>query len=315
MKIRRHLSLLIFSLVILAFSASSFADGCFFGYKDLEEPSQVGVIVTGRGEEDLILFVNAQTDAEDFAWVVPVPSYPTVKEAKSSLFYDLSYITTYHPHPSPFTCGTGNIVFAPGGEDVHVWETIDVGIYETTILSSENSRALINWLNQNGYTFPKDAQDVIDYYIQKKYFFIAMKVKKNENETFGYYMGINPIHIHFATDKTIYPLKISSISAAPVVEVLLYIFDKKPRTYPGFDIEYSEYLKPNEYEDYPTLNELLKGESFYLTKLRAHLTPEEMTEDMVFSDCRTKEASIINAPIAQLFVIGIFGIISRYIFK
>ncbi len=301
-----------FFLLFVLFSVPGFSDGCFFGYRDIEEPSQVGVILAERGEEDLILFVNARGDLEDFAWVVPVPSYPTVKEGDPDLFYDLSYITTYKPSPL-YTCGTGNIVFAPGdAEGVHVWETLHVGIYETTILSSDDPSSLINWLNQNGYTFPEDAQPTIDYYIKRNYFFIAMKVERKEGIPPGYYMNINPIHIHFSTDKPIYPLKISSISAALSTEVLIYIFSNQPEEYPGFSREYSSYLTYKDYKPFDSIKTLLNGKSMYLTKLRATLSPSDMEEDVVFSHCRSSSFSLINTPLTQLFFIGFFGIILGY---
>jgi len=303
-----RVSLLVFFLVIVL-SSSALSDGCFFGYRDLEEPSQVGVIVSERGGEDLILFVNAYGEDQEFAWVIPVPSYPTIEEGDSNLFYDLSYLTTYIPNHTQATCGSGEIVFAPGGTgNVHVWETMDVGIYETTILSADTSSALIDWLNKNGYTFPEGGGQVISYYIGKGYYFIAMKVKKEDSENPNYYMGIKPIHIHFSTSKIIYPLKISSISAADQTEVLLYIFDRKPWKYPKFSVEYSAYLKPEDYASFSSLNKLLNGKTFYLTKMRALLSPSDMSEDMVFSSCREEKLSFLDSPISQLLLIGLLGL-------
>ncbi len=299
---------LFFLLSLLFFSGKSFADGCFFGYKDIEEPSQVGIILFQEGKEDLILFANARGTDTEFAWVIPVPSYPTVKEGDPDLFYDLSYLTTYRPHPFPFACGTGNIIFtSEETQDVYVWSSEDIGIYHVTVLSSESENALINWLNANGYKFPENAQDAVNYYVRNNYFFVAAKVKKKDEVNSSYYMGISPLHIYFSTDEIFYPLKISSISAAERTEVLLYIFDKQPRSYPGFSVEYSSYLTPAEYERYKSIGNLLKGGSFYLTKMRAYLSPEDMDEDMVFP--LYSSSLPFNAPIFQILIIGISGIL------
>ncbi len=309
MKKKKILSVFLF-LLFISFTAPIFADGCFFGYKDIEEPSQVGVILKDRGTEDLILFVNAQGDVNDFAWVVPVPSYPTLSEGDPDLFFDLSYLTTYTPSPPIFSCGTGDIVYAPGNSGVHIWESADIGVYKTTILSADNPSALINWLNENGYKFPEDAQDAVDYYINKRYFFIAMKVKKENEEISQYYMGINPIRIHFSADKPIYPLKISSISASSTTEVLLYIFGHIPWEYPGFNVEYSSYITPKDYAGLGGISKLLNGKSLYLTKMRAILSPSDMKEDLIFSTCRQhREASMLSAPTLQLLAISLIALL------
>ncbi len=177
------------------------------------------------------------------------------------------------------------------------------------IISSDTSSALIDWLNKNGYTFPQDAGQVISYYIGRQYYFIAMKVKKENSNNPTYYMGIKPIHIHFSTDTIIYPLRISSISTAAQTEVLLYIFDRRSWEYPKFSIEYSSYLKPEDYAEFSSLYKLLNGKSFYLTKVRALLSPDDMREDIVFSACREKKLLALNTPLFQLLFIGFVGLL------
>ncbi len=173
------------------------------------------------------------------------------------------------------------------------------------IISSDTSSALIDWLNKNGYTFPQDAGQVISYYIGRQYYFIAMKVKKENSNNPTYYMGIKPIHIHFSTDTIIYPLRISSISTAAQTEVLLYIFDRRSWEYPKFSIEYSSYLKPEDYAEFSSLYKLLNGKS----KVRALLSPDDMREDIVFSACREKKLLALNTPLFQLLFIGFVGLL------
>src|SRR5262245_11260650 len=83
------------SLLVLDNRAS--ADGHVkapFNYKgSLEERSQEAIIIfdssTGKGIEDLILKISVQGDVDRFAWVIPFPAQPTVKEADGKLFEEL----------------------------------------------------------------------------------------------------------------------------------------------------------------------------------------------------------------------------------
>ena len=307
----------IFFIGLFILSEFSFADGCFFGYTDVYEPSQIGIIVSNRGEEDLVLFVNAKTKASDFAWVVPVPSYPKIYDVSIDLLFELGELTyASHNEFLPFSCGAG-VVPLSSYQNVHVWEEMNVGIYKVSILSSENADSLSSWLSENGYNFPKEAESILDYYINKKFFFIAMKVRKNaEIETsYDNPQGLQPIWIHFATDRPVYPLKISSISADSNTELLLYVFGNRKINYPGFSVEFSKQISPNDYKDYKNIKELLISKSFYLTKLRAILTPEEMTSDLDLSGCvggRAYIKSIFSIPLVQL--LG-FSLITIFLIK
>ena len=78
-KISKVLVLLILSVVtVLANASSAFSDGCFIPrYSvDITEPAQKAIIVYENNRENLILQVKYDGNVSDFAWVVPVPSYP-----------------------------------------------------------------------------------------------------------------------------------------------------------------------------------------------------------------------------------------------
>jgi hypothetical protein len=59
---------------------------------------------------------------------------------------------------------------------VEVIERKTVGIYDVAVLSAEDPEALTNWLNQNGYFFPTEGKAILDYYINKEWYFVAMKI-------------------------------------------------------------------------------------------------------------------------------------------
>jgi len=308
--------ILIFIIVNFYVFSISLADGGLFTPldRDIYEPNQLAMIVFDDMVEKIIFQVDYEGDAEDFAWVIPVPGYPKLFPVEDEIFYELHKLTK--PAPSwGFGCGWGMFPTAPegGDEGVHVWEENQVGIYHTTTLSASDPDSLVGWLNNNGYAFPIEGQEILDYYVQKQWFFVAMKIQSdgivNNSE---YYTGaIQPMGIMFFSDEIVYPLKISALSA-PLwgTEVLIYTFSDDRVTFPGAKEEYNKIVTPDELKEYPILQGLI-DETFVLTKLRKTFTSEEMGDDLVLVPVPKYVVlgNIIdlNSPVGQfILIIGIF---------
>jgi hypothetical protein len=305
---------LIAILFLLATPATPvLADGGFFTeemFYDLYQSAQRAVILyenstgnstgntTGNGTEHLILSVSFEGDAEDFAWVIPVPNKPEIAVSDPELFWELSDFTrTEIPPEHGFGCADFGGA-APGDQDgVDVVEEQVVGPYATAILSATNATALADWLNANGYIFPEDGEEIISEYIEKEWYFVATKINAVEEDT-GYALAegaIEPIVLSFASDKIVYPLRITSLSAtAP--QVLLYVFADHivvPEQYPlyigygnwtdnAFTIEFGGNVSVEDLSEYEILPELLStylpGDEFYLTKLRGWISADQMVD-------------------------------------
>jgi len=293
----------------------SLADGCLFTQldRDIYEPNQLAMIVFDDMVEKIIFQIDYAGDAEDFAWVIPVPGYPKLFPVEDEIFYELYQLTKITP-PSNFGCGSG---YLPGSEgedgEVHIWEENQVGIYQTATLSATDPNSLVGWLNDNGYAFPIEGQEILDYYVQKQWFFVAMKIQSDEivNNSEYYTGAIQPMGIMFFSDEMVYPLKISSLSVPSWgTEVLVYAFSDKRVTFPGAIEEYNAIITPNQLKGYSILSGLI-DETFILTKLRKTFTSEEMGDDLVLVPVPKyiTLGSIIdlNSPVEQfILVIGIF---------
>jgi hypothetical protein len=308
--------ILIFIMATFYLPSISLADGCLFTqlYRDIYEPNQLAMIVFDDMVEKIIFQIDYAGDAEDFAWVIPVPAYPKLFSVEDEIFYELYQLTKITP-PSNFGCGWGGGIPVPGLEDggVHIWEENQVGIYQTVTLSATDPNSLIGWLNDNGYAFPSNGQEILDYYVQKNWFFVAMKIQAKEivNNSEYYSGAIQPIGIMFFSDEIVYPLKISSLSVpSGGTEVLVYAFSDERVTFPGAIEEYNAIITPEQLERYSILSDLI-DETFILTKLRKTFTSEEMGDDLVLVPVPKyiTLGSIIdlNSPVEQfILVIGIF---------
>ena len=297
-------------LLLLAATAPVAADGALFigvelMWQDLSQLAQRAIILydhsTGNGTQHLILSVSFQGDAEEFAWVVPVPGKPEITLSDAKLFEELSDFTI-RAVPEPgwpgFGCAAGDI--EPPANGVDVIDEQVVGPYATAVLAATNPTALVDWLNQNGYLFPEEAQEMIGEYIEKEWYFVATRINALDAGT-GHALAegaIEPIVLSFASDEIVYPLRITSLSATSP-EVLLYVLADRvvvPKQYPfrvgygywrenAFSLEYGDMVSVEDLSGYDILPGLvstyLAGDEFYLTKLRGQITADQMV-DIVF---------------------------------
>jgi len=285
-------------------AAPVLADGGFFTQAmlhDLYESAQRAVILygnsTGNSIEHLILSVSFEGDAEDFAWVVPVPDKPEIAVTDPELFWELSDFTR-KVIPRSWGCTAG-----PSEQDgVEVIEEQVVGPYATAILSATNATALVDWLSANGYIFPEEGEEIISGYIEKEWYFVATKINAVEEDTGDALAegAIEPIVLSFASDEIVYPLRITALSATSP-EVLLYVFADHvmvPEQYPfyigfgyweenSFSLEFGDKVSIEDLSDYEILPEVvstyLTGDEFYLTKLRGTVTADQMVDIQLLS--------------------------------
>ncbi len=169
-----------------------------------------------------------------FAWVVPAPATPTgvVAHESGALFDYLGEQTRPRFVSYDFGLGLGDEGAPPapdgeasGTELVEVEAQGEAGIFSWAALTSTGSEALLEWLNQNDFTIPLEADEVLDPYIQSGWHFLAIRVREpdavevNEEDE----IEIPPIQFTCQTSQRVYPMAISQVSAADETEVLIYV--------------------------------------------------------------------------------------------
>lgn len=215
-------------------------------HKDINEPTQKAIIAYRDGHEDLILQVKYEGPVEQFGWLIPAPSLPTVTQASMDCFYELSKYTQKLWEPLVPKSRGG----LPADEDraaLKVIEIKTVGAYEVAVLSGKDTGALESWLTANNFSYPPEKADVIDSYVKQGWYFVAAKIDMRKMDGFSFvpWPGKNeavtkalleqklasgelhPLHLSFASGKCIFPLKISSINGKPS-EVQVYVLSPKP---------------------------------------------------------------------------------------
>ena len=219
-------------------------------HKDINEPTQKAIILHEGGREDLILQVKYEGPVEEFGWLIPVPSLPTVQKASMKCFYELSRYTQEHLEPRPVHMGLSTGAAKDQERDpVKVIEVKTVGAYEVAVLSTETTGSLKSWLDENQFAFPEDKAGVIDSYIKRHWYFVAVRIQLGKGDHFQLGAGskpkentstsdfltkrklakgeLHPLHLSFASEQCVFPLKISSLNGNPS-EIQIYVLSREP---------------------------------------------------------------------------------------
>lgn len=310
-------------LVIVIGAGSTLADGKVMPPQDykgsLEERSQEALIIfhssdkPGSAREDLILKIQVEGRASQFAWIIPFPNQPDVAKEDPALFRELFNCAQVAKHPSSMKGGFGGAKSAPATEKskVDVLSREVVGSFDIAVVRENEQGGLNPWLEQEGFQKLENAEDVLDFYRQKKYVFACIKVTSEALSKDGA-IESHPLRFTFRTggrDGIYFPMKLTGLQKEPF-DVNLYVLyrywlnDKLTKygyEHRDFHLEYrdwdSEFCEPNGGKQYslpekdpflkshahlfPTVTKLVRklhlGEKYYLTNIKAvGLKPEEV---------------------------------------
>jgi len=267
-------------IFILLLAINVNADGCYFpppNHGQLYEPTQEAVIVFNGHHETLIIKPSFSGEASEFAWVVPVPAYPTVEKSDRELFYELDRLTSpvrYGPAPMGLTF-SGEAKASDVG--IYLHERKQVGIYDTVIMSGWDENNFVWWFQKEGFNIPDSARPIIKGYMDKHWAFVVMKINSSDFDG-----EIQPAQFGFDTPEAVYPLRISSVNKG-ASKITLYAFAESRMQEDGFNVTYAKQLDAKDLlYDYPKLNQLL-DRGYFLTRMERTMWPAEMSYDIALA--------------------------------
>jgi hypothetical protein len=219
---------------------------CYFSAKnaDILQPAQKAFITfdAKEGVETFTVQPKFEGNALDFGMVIPTPSRPKLDEMPRDFFKTLAVFTILKKREQPrskFLPYEVTVLAAARGlknkaekslgekrrSTVVELEAGVVGSLDYKILKAGRADDLYAWLKANKYHYAGD-EATLDFYVKKKWFFTVMKIdtmqmKKAKD---GSYTGeVTPTRFQFASDKLIYPLKITQLSVKDRTEALFYV--------------------------------------------------------------------------------------------
>ena len=158
------------------------------------------------------------------------------------------------------------------GESVSVLDRKLVGIFETTTISSHDSKALENWLQDNGFSISTNATPVIADYVKDGWVFVAAKVQRAAAESDT--SSPHPLSFIFKTDRPVYPMRLTGLNSKSLT-VDLYVFGRGSASAPHFKVESSV----RTHFVHPSLNQWIE-ERAVMSKLHGTLSTSNMKKDV-----------------------------------
>jgi len=309
MKLMRRLAPVL-CLALLTSVDIVLGDGSMFprhaSYADIRQPTQKVYIRWDGSQEKLLVQTKYQGPAEEMVWIVPVPTQPTVEKGDSNVFDALS-LETSDPDVSMTPLSglllfpwTGGAVSGGGGGPSPIEWRRRIGEYDVVLLRPEGEENVIRWLSSNDFGVPDKAVPILQDYIRDGWWMVAAKIDPNaltditRNKLADGLL--HPLELTFQSPVCLYPLRLTSLAAGPVEE-LIYLEGPthyEPVTFadPNWQIDVFGgplRLVPNAYRipDVEATMEILAGRvttvpKRHLTKLRKVFQPHEMTQDILF---------------------------------
>jgi hypothetical protein len=191
-----------------------------------------------------------QGDVEDFAVVIPVPTFierEQINVADRALVEHLDAYTAprlveYHD-PDPcmrYSLKSSRMDQAAVPEaamerdelgrasGVTIEASYTVGEYDILILSAEESGGLIKWLRQNDYRIPRGAEKVVESYLKQDMRFFVAKVNLSEQTKLGYSF-LRPLQVAYESNKFMLPIRLGTLNAKDKQELYVYALTRTGR--------------------------------------------------------------------------------------
>jgi hypothetical protein len=210
------------------------------------------VVLTRDGNTTAITMASDyEGEPKEFAVVIPVPTFIERKqigvvEGKTLDHLDaysaprlVEYhdtdpcapIVMYRAVPAPASAARGGLAYADSAvryRGVTVEASYDVGEYDVSILSAQESDGLVNFLNDNGYKIPDGAQAVLGSYIKQKMRFFVAKVNLDRMARMGSGF-LRPLQVRYETTKFMLPLRLGTVNAKGPQDLIILALTRQGR--------------------------------------------------------------------------------------
>ncbi|MEU3546718.1 DUF2330 domain-containing protein [Streptomyces longwoodensis] len=191
---------------------------------------EVSVVRWDGAREQIVMRLSVGGDADRAAWIMPVPHRATVALGDPALFDQLTaatapaYRTRHHFWPQdgdwPFD-GDGRVDAgarpggpAAGAPGVGVVGRQQLGPFDVARLTAADPAALGTWLRAHDFTFPPRLEQALRPYVEDRWEYVAVRLVP---ETAGRPLNgtLDPLRITFASDRLVYPMRLSRLAATP----------------------------------------------------------------------------------------------------
>ena len=243
--------LALFALLIAPAAVHAFC-GFYVSKADTKLFNKASKVVLVRDDDKTVMTManDFEGDAEDFAVVIPVPTFiekGQIHVGDNALIehldaYSAPRLVEYFDQDPcmanlKMPMGATSMLRAGAADamaahekalGVKVEAEYTVGEYDITILSAEESGGLETWLQENGYKIPTGAGGILESYIKQKMRFFVAKVNLEEKAKAGF-TYLRPLQVAYDSPKFMLPIRLGMVNANGAQDLFVFALTRKGR--------------------------------------------------------------------------------------
>ncbi|MEM9102455.1 MAG: DUF2330 domain-containing protein [Pseudomonadota bacterium] len=224
----RLLLILVYFLLSIPFSTAWSCGGFFCQQLPINQAAEQIVFRQEGSQITTMVQITYSGTAENFGWVLPVPTTPELSIGNNQTFLELERVTrpqfllTREGNACPVDSDDSNDV-ADGSPDdipegVNIEEALRVGPFDALIISSDDPNALAAWLADNNLDLSSRGEELLAPYIAENMKFVVLRLQRNR--AVG---DIQPIILKYESDKPSIPIKLTAVAAEDDMGVLVWL--------------------------------------------------------------------------------------------
>ena len=235
MKTTIHSTLTALAAALLLTPTTALACGGFFCFTQPVDQSAERILYIQDGDKIAVhIQISYTGEDEQFSWILPLLSVPTLGIGSDSIFqllegataprFQLDWQTVPNcqgPQYCAFASAGGSSTGGGTGDGsggVEVLDQGNVGPYDYVVLKSGDATELIEWLNKNKYVQPAESKPLIESYVKGKYVFLALKLAKDSSAG-----DIAPVVVTLDENSPCLPLRLTKIAAQPDMPIVAWV--------------------------------------------------------------------------------------------
>tara|TARA_B100000745_G_scaffold219528_1_gene146207 strand:- start:1149 stop:3182 length:2034 start_codon:yes stop_codon:yes gene_type:complete len=210
-------------------------------------------------------------EAEDFAWVVPVPGIPDFHIGSDLIFNGLEAATRPQFQllqtgdvcqsdidnlpPIPESEPTADFSSASGDNGVSILSQQSVGPFDIQVVESEDPSAMAAWLVENNYDLSDRGIELLQPYIEEGMNFVALKLQQGKDAG-----DIEPLVMNYQSAKPMVPIKLTAVAAQEDMGILVWLLGDGravPLNYPHVTPNYTKIDWFNSFRAYQGYQDLI----------------------------------------------------------
>jgi hypothetical protein len=286
-------SLALLLLLALTSAPKSYACGGFFCSNfPMNQVAENILFIQGEGTVTTHVQLQYSGSASDFAWILPMPSVPELAVSHNQIFNQLQFATQpgfQLNFNDDVSCGfppifraleDDGLVVADESAAVEVISQEQIGPYDTAVITSNDSQAIITWLVDNGYQLGDLGIDLLAPY--SECVFLALKLAADREVG-----DLQPIAMTYVAETPVIPIRLTAVATAPDLGVLVWVLaDHRaiPQNYLHVQINEGLIDWFNGGFNYPEVVTQAANEAGGQAFVTDYAGPSKVVQDFFFSD-------------------------------